>query len=169
MSLVIPEGITSNGHVPVWWMPTKPADLTKPSLATDLNAAIQLDCYLVGGGVGYNNTSSTKEQFRLCMTKAATVPGAEARTITLEGVYDGQNRTPEQNELFNSLKKGQKGTLYIPWGYPSTEPLTVGTVVDVTYGEVGSANKNNPVKDEDLTVTIEFLAEQWEDDVAIVA
>ncbi len=169
MSLTIPEGVVSNGHVPVHFVPDV-VDLAAPKVAeVTATGATQLDCYLTGGGITINKTNNTREVFRLCMTQAATKPGRKTYTLTLTGVYDGQDTVPAENALYNTLKEGTEGVLVIPWGHPSDEPLAAGVKADLIRGEVGSVTKNSPVQDEDLTVTIEWLGEAWEEDVAIAA
>ena len=171
MSQVIPEGVKSNGHVPVYFFPEGAiTDLGSVSVAqaTD-DAVVKLDCYFTEGNPVVNKNSETREVRRMCLKAAATKPGGETYTIELTGVYDGQNKTPAQNELYNTLKKGVKGTVGIGWGKDSEDALASSDVLDLIRGEVGSVTKNTPVWDEDLTVTISWLGESWEEDVAISA
>lgn len=170
MTTTIPEGVKSNGHVPVYFFPTGTiTDLDAPTAAMVTAAGvIKLDCYLVEGNPVINKTSETVEMRRMCLKQAATKPGGETYNIELTGVYDGQNTTPAQNQLYVALKQGVKGVLGIAWGHDSDEPLAAGVVLDLVQGEVGSVTKNTPVWDEDLTVTISWLGEIWEEDVTVV-
>lgn len=170
MTTTIPEGVVSNAHVPVWWLPgTRPADLTAP-LLSEISAALQLDCYLSGGTpIAYNKNNSTREFYRLCMTKAGLKPGTKQLTVSLTGVYDGQNVTPTENQLHVNMKEGAVGTLIVAWGLDTDAGLTAGVIADLIYGTVNTVTKNTPTTNEDLTITVELLGEEWEEDVEILA
>ena len=170
MSTTIPEGVKSNGHVPVYFIPDGTiTDLEAPTAAQLTGTGvIQLDCYFTEGNPVINKDAQTREVRRMCLKQAATKPGAETYNVTLTGVYDGQNKTPAQNELYNSLKQGVKGVLAIFWGKDSETPIVATDIADLIQGEVGAVVKNTPVWDEDLTVTIPFLGTVWEEDVAVV-
>ena len=171
MTQTIPEGVKSNGHVPVYFIPDGGiADLAAPTVAeVTAGTVIQLDCYFVEGNPTINKQTSTREVRRMCLKQAATKPGSETYNVQLTGVFDGQNTTPAQNEFYNTLKQGVKGVLGIAWGHDSELPLAAGVVIDLIQGEVGSVTKNTPVWDEDLTITVQWLGEVWEEDVAIAA
>lgn len=170
MTTTIPEGVVSNAHVPVYFLPgTSPANLAEPKL-TELTGTIQLDCYLTGSTpIAYNKNNSTTEYYRLCMKKAGLKPGTKQLTVSLTGVYDGQNTTPTDNQLHVNMKEGATGTLIIPWGLDSDAPLAAGVIADFIKGTVNTVTKNTPTTNEDLTITVEFLAEDWEEDIEILA
>ena len=171
MTTTIPEGVKSNGHVPVYFFPSGTiTNITAPTVAQVTGAGvIKLDCYFVEGNPVVNKTSQTTEMRRMCLKKAATKPGAQTYTLQLTGVYDGQNRTPTENQLYNALKEGVEGVIGIAWGHDSDDPLVAGVIADLIKGEVGTVTKNTPVWDEDLTITVDWLGEVWEEDVAVVA
>ena len=171
MTTTIPEGVKSNGHVPVYFFPAGTiTDLDGATVAmVTATGVVQLDCYLNEGNPTINKTTSTVEVRRMCLKQAATKPGSETLNVELTGVFDGQNTTPAQNEFYNTLKQGVKGVLGIAWGHDSELPLASGVVIDLIQGEVGSVTKNTPVWDEDLTITVSWLGEVWEEDVAIAA
>ena len=170
MSTTIPEGVKSNGHVPVYFFPAGTiTDLDAPTAAmVTASGVVQLDCYFPEGNPVVNKETSTREVRRMCLKQAATKPGAETYNINVTGIFDGQNTTPAENEFYNTLKQGVKGVLGIAWGHDSDLPLTAGVVLDLVQGEVGSVVKNTPVWDEDLTATAAWLGEVWAEDVAIV-
>ena len=171
MTQTIPEGVKSNGHVPVYFIPDGGVvSLTAPTVAeVTAVSVIKLDCYLVDGNPVVTKNTSTNERRRMCLKQSMLSDGTETYQIQLTGVYDGQNETPAENQLYNTLKKGTAGVIGIAWGKDSETPLAAGDILDLIDGKVGSVVKNTPVWDEDLTVTINWLGEQWKEDVAVVA
>lgn len=171
MTANIPEGVKSNGHVPVYFFPDGAiTDLDSPTVAmVTAVGVVQLDCYLNEGNPVIKKDAQTREVRRMCLKQAATRPGSETYNVELTGVFDGQNKTPTENAFYNTLKQGTKGVLGIAWGHDSEEPLATGVVIDLIRGQVGAVVKNTPTWDEDLTVTVPWLGEVWEEDVQILA
>ena len=97
MTQTIPEGVKSNGHVPVYFIPDGGiGDLGAPTVAeVTAGTVIQLDCYFVEGNPTINKQTSTREVRRMCLKQAATKSGGETYAVSLEGVYDGQNATED--------------------------------------------------------------------------
>jgi hypothetical protein len=116
------------------------ADATAPKL-TELTAvsAVDISCYLTGGGWKPSLSEQVINDERLCTTQTYEQKGRSQRGLEVE--YIDNTNTPNE-ELYNKAKDtlipGSTLFLVVRTGLPYTTPLAVGqkvTVYPVTPGE----------------------------------
>jgi hypothetical protein len=172
MTQVIPPGVVANGMVKVAFCPSI-ADLTAPSVATDIKAAtsVEASCYLTRDGFqpGAEDQAITDE--RLCSKQVFEDFGTTQYTIAnLVYIYDAQNTGSDSNKLYEALPKGTTGFLVAAWGKDAEEDWAAGDIVDIYPVKLGTQVKQPPEANSKLKVAQKpFVTGEVAEDVALAA
>lgn len=117
------------------------ADTSAPKIATELNAAgaVDISCYLTGGGYKPSLSEQVITDERLCTTQTYEQKGRSQRGLEVE--YIDNTNSPNAttfNKAKDTLIPGSSHFLVVRTGMPSEAPLAAGqkvTVYPVTAGE----------------------------------
>ena len=140
--MAIPASVSTDGNVKVTWLSTVTAP-TAPS-AAELNAGLELSCYITAGGLTTGGDDTQITDSRLCERQTFSRVGTFTDTLALEYVYQAQAPDAEDNEAFTTLVPLTEGFIVIRWGADDTEDYASGDIVDVYPVECNRQQKVNP-------------------------
>lgn len=132
----------ADGNVLVKLVPAI-ADTSAPKIATELNAAgaVDISCYLTGGGYKPSLSEQVITDERLCTTQTYEQKGRSQRGLEVE--YVDNTNSPNAtlyNKAKDTLVPGAAQFLVVRTGLPYTTALAAGqkvTVYPITPGEYG--------------------------------
>lgn len=145
MTVLFPEGTKAQGNVSVTVVQTI-ADMSAPSLATEINAvsSVNVSCFLYGGGVGNKTTNKGEAPRRLCTTDTFQQFGNTSYDVSdLSYVYNPQaDDAAEGNEAKAALVEGSDVYLVVRKGLDAkTSTYAAGQFVDVWHVRLGPQNR----------------------------
>jgi len=154
MTVTIPEFVTAEGNVKVAWIPAI-ADLNAPTLV-ELNAGVDITCYLPETWGGITADQAKGEQRRMCSKESFETLGRIKRAIAdITYTYLPQAPgTDPANKVKTTLTAGAHGFLATRYGLPATDAWSASDVLDVLPAEAGAQNKNTGGSDEFAPLTI---------------
>ena len=120
----------SDGNVATWLVPSI-ADPKAPKLS-ELNAGVDVSCYLTPDGFALTVDQATITDERLCSTESFGQPGRKTYSLTLQGI-DNTNSANEatHNELVDTLVEGTNMFLVRRRGVPFDDAFAAGDKVTV--------------------------------------
>lgn len=160
MTVTIPDYVEAEGNVKVAWIPAVAA----PAAATvaELNAGVDLECYLPETWGGITGEQSKGEQRRMCTKEAFEAFGRVKRSISpLTATYMPQDAAGAAgNEAKTAMAEGTEGYIVVRYGLPSATAWAASQVYDIIPAKAGVQNKNTNAQDEfaPLTYTQEVIA-----------
>ena len=171
MTVTIPEFVTAEGNVKVAWIPAI-ADLNAPTLV-ELNAGVDITCYLPETWGGITADQAKGEQRRMCSKESFETLGRIKRAVA-DLTYTYLPQAPDTdagNKVKKALATGVSGYLVTRYGPDATDAFATGDVVDVLPVEAGAQNKNKGGSDEfaPLTITQGMSARGVLEEDAVVA
>ncbi len=145
MAVDIPS-TPADGNVLVKIVPAI-ADTSAPKVATELNAvsAIDISCYLVGGGYKPSLSEQVITDERLCTTQTYEQKGRSQRGLEVE--YIDNTNSPNAtafNKAKDTLVPGSKAFLVVRTGLPYDTALAAGQKVTVYPFTAGEYNDMPP-------------------------
>jgi hypothetical protein len=145
VTVVFPEAVKAQGNTSVTIAQTI-ADMTAPSLGTEINAAssVNASCYLYGDLNPTISTAKGEAPRRLCTTEVFQQFGNTTYEVPdLQYVYNPQgDLTDEANEALAALTEGSEVFLVIRRGMNArTAAYAVGQQVDVWHVRLGPQNR----------------------------
>lgn len=107
----------SDGNVATWLVPTI-ANPAAPTV-TELNAGVDVSCYLTKDGFALTVDQATITDERLCSTEVFAQPGSKTYSLSITGI-DNTNSSNEAtfNELVDTLVEGTSQYLVRRRGIP---------------------------------------------------
>lgn len=143
--MIFPEAVKAQGNTSVRVVTTL-ADMTTPSLGTEINAASSVDvsCYLYGDLNPTATTAKGEAPRRLCTTEVFQQFGNTTYEVPdITYVFDPQeDETHETNEAKAALAEGSEVYLVIRRGlHARNEAWAAGQQVDVWHVRLGPQNR----------------------------
>ena len=108
MSLVQPSAVPSLGTRRVVFIEGTVADI-KAITDAELNAGVELSCYLTRSGLAVTYDQAVIQDGRYCSPQALQLPGVETIDLTLQYTYN--LRTPADDVARITLERGVSGVL----------------------------------------------------------
>lgn len=102
----------ADGNIKTVILTTPPANPDAPTVA-ELNAGVDISCYLTPGGFALTNDQGTITDERECSTQVFGQPGRKTFGLTITGIdnTNSANET-EYNELVDALPEGAQRHAY---------------------------------------------------------
>lgn len=102
----------ADGNIKTVILTTPPADPLAPT-ATELNAGVDISCYLTPGGFALTNDQGTITDERECSTQVFGQPGRKTFSLAITGI-DNTNSANESefNDLVDALPEGAQRHAY---------------------------------------------------------
>lgn len=154
MTVSIPEYVTAEGNVKVAFVPAI-ANLSAPTVV-ELNAGVDITCYLPETWAGVTADQAKGEQRRMCSKESFETLGRIKRAISdFTYTYLPQALgTDPANKVKTKMAPGTHGFLVTRYGPDATDAWAADDVVDVLPAECGAQNKNTGGSDEFAPLTI---------------
>lgn len=147
-----PQTVTSNGKDTWWWVPAI-ADTTAPT-ATEINAGVNVTCYLLAEQEGVTGTAEKVRRARLlCETSTTEILGEQTWSLAdIIGVFDPQAAPNSDGkkawELFqNPVNPGYLVRRQGVVAMSPTADATNGQYVDVFKAEAAQATPGKTAND----------------------
>lgn len=145
MTVVFPEATKAQGNTSVTVVQDI-ADVTAPSLASEINAAssVNVSCYLYSGGTGSSNTNTGEAPARICTTDRLQQFGNTTYEVSdLQYVYNPQgDGADEANAAKAALVEGTDVYLVIRKGLNArTSAYAAAQLVDIWHVKLGPQNR----------------------------
>lgn len=147
MPTTVPPGFVADASLRVWFVTTL-ANVTAPSLATEINAGTTVDatCYFTNGFTP-DATAATITDDRLCLKVVLEDKGTTTWTMTdLNYIYDVQNAASVSNKLYAALPEGATGYFVARYGLDVDTAAAAGQKVDVIPVKLGPKVKLPPTR-----------------------
>ena len=152
MTVTIPDYVTAEGRIKVAFVPA--VTTTAPTL-TELNAGVDVTCYLPENWGGVTGEQSKGEQRRMCSREVFETLGRVKRTAAdFTATYLPQAAgSADGNKAKTAMAAGTQGFLVIRYGIDAIEPWTAGDKVDILPVTTGVQNKSTAASDEFAPLT----------------
>lgn len=144
-----PASIAADGNLKVVWVPVI-ADVENPT-AAELNAGLDISCYLTAEGFTPGTDEQTITDDRLCSTQTFEKPGRFSDTLEVGYIYNPAS--PGNNAAYTTLPKGTTGHIATRWGKDYSTPFVATDLVDIYPAQAGVQRKQPPTANSVLTVT----------------
>lgn len=146
---------------------TAVADPSAPTVL-ELEAAVDISCYLTPDGFTYAQEQAVISDDRLCSTQTFSKPGRKSSTLTLTGIdnTNSDNET-EYNEFVETLAEGAPRVVYARYGMPYESPFAAAQKVRVIPIDVGTKTELPPEANSVIRAMINTFVSGSSDLVAI--
>jgi hypothetical protein len=144
----IPEYVTAQGNVNVWWLPAI-ADQEEITLA-EMTAGVDITCYLPTAWEGITAEQARGEQTRMCLNESFEVLGKIKRGIsdfTYTYLPQAADADPA-NEVKDAMDEGTNGFVVIRYGLPAATAPAATQKVESIAAEAGAQSKATTGSDE---------------------
>ena len=154
MTVSIPEFVTAEGNVKVAFVPAI-ANIAAPTV-TELNAGVDITCYLPETWGGITADQARGEQRRMCSKESFEILGRITRQVAdFTYTYLPQEDSSDPaNKVKTTMAPGTPGFLVMRYGPAATDAWAAADVVDVIPVEAGAQTKNTGGSDEFAPLTI---------------
>lgn len=165
--MTTPASNLADGNLKVSWV-SAIADPTAPT-ALELNAGIDLTCYLTPDGFSPGGDEQVVNDSRLCSRQDYEKPGRSTDTLSLTYVFRGQEAIGTDNEAFHTLTHLAEGYVVTRWGTDYEADFAAADVVDVIPAQAGKQMKQPPEANSVLKIGQRiFVTGEVQRDVAVV-
>lgn len=148
MTTEIPEYVTAEGNVNVYWLPAI-ADQEEITLA-EMTAGVDITCYLPAAWEGITAEQTRGEQTRMCLKESFEVLGKIKRGISdFSYTYLPQAADADPaNEVKDAMEEGTPGYVVVRYGIPASTAPAVAQKVESIKAVAGAQSKATTGSDE---------------------
>lgn len=113
----------ADGNIRTVILTTEPVNPSAPTVA-ELNAGVDISCYLTPGGFALTTDQGTIADERECSTQTFGAPGRKTYGLTITGIDNTNSANEDEyNDLVDALPEGAQRFAYRRRGLPYETPF----------------------------------------------